>query len=177
MIAITTAKWGLVLAMILLGTGCASVPVSGVTCREVQHGADGYQAGMDELARLAKLSSGAWNRYHELAVSALCHSDPTAIDQLTGDGLLDIEEAVRIAAIIQKPYTPRIRSSSEMAFGEVRQQLLRIGVCNSCADNIARYYTERPASQCTILAKKTLAGAPDGVADLPADPAYCIWRY
>jgi hypothetical protein len=177
MMAITTAKWGLVLAMILLGTGCASVPGPGITCREVQHGAAGYQAGMDELARLAKLPSGAWNRYHELAVSDLCRSEPTGIDQLTGDGLLDIGEAVRIAAVLHKPYMPRIRSSSEVTFGEVRQQLLRIGACNSCADNIARYYTERPASQCAILAKKALAGDPDGVAKLLADPAYCIWRY
>ena len=157
--------------------GCASGFGPRITCQDLQPGTARYQVNMDELARAARLSGGSWNRYHESAVSGLCQGQSEGIDALTADGLLDISATERLAAVLNKLYTPRPRSSSDVAFGEVRQQLVRMGTCGACADNIARYYVRQPASPCAELAKRALAGQSDAVKELLADPDYCKWTY
>ena len=162
---------------VAVGTGCTFGFGTRPTCQDLQPSATRYQSNMDELARAARLPGGSWNRYHELAVSDLCRGQSEGIDTLTADGLLDISAAERLAAVLNKPYTPRPRTSSDVAFGEVRQQLVRIGACSACADSVARYYVRQPASQCAELAKRALAGQSDAVKELLADPDYCKWRY
>ena len=170
-------RWSLGLVAVAVGTGCMSGFGPRITCQDLQPSAARYQANMDELARAARLPGGSWNRYHESAVSGLCRGQSEEIDTLTADGLLDISDAERLAAVLNKSYTPRPRSSSDVAFGEVRQRLVRIGACNACADNIARYYVQQPESQCAELAKRALVGQSDAVKALLADPDYCKWKY
>ena len=169
--------WSLAVVAVAVGTGCTSGFGPRISCQDLQPGTARYQANMDEIARAARLPGGLWNRYHESAVSELCHGQSEKIDTLTADGLLDISATERLAAVLNKLYTPRPRSSSDVAFGEVRQQLVRMGTCGACADNIARYYVRQPASPCAELAKRALAGQSDAVKELLADPDYCKWTY
>lgn len=158
-------------------TACATGPSAALTCEDLQPGAARYEASMDELARLAKLPGGTWDRYDAAAVSNLCSGQSKEIDGLTADGLLDIAAAQRLAAVLNKPYTPRPRSPADVTFGDVRGRLVRLGTCNACADNIARFVVERPASPCAGLARRALAGEPEAINDLVADPPYCTWKY
>ncbi len=162
---------------VVAGAGCATGSGATIACQDLQPGGARYEANMDELARLAQLPDGTWNRYHASAVSDLCSGQSKEIDSLTADGLLDIAAAQRLAAVLNKPYTPRPRSPADVTFGDVRQRLVRLGTCNACADNIARYVVERPESPCAGLARRALAGESDAINDLMADPQYCKWKY
>jgi hypothetical protein len=167
----------LALIAVVVGAGCATGSSVAITCQDLQPGAPRYEASMDELARLAKLPGGTWDRYDAAAVSNLCSGQAQEIDSLTADGLLDIAAAQRLAAVLNKPYTPRPRSAADVTFGNVRERLVRLGACNACADNIARYVVEQPKSTCAGLARRALAGEADAVKDLVADPPYCTWKY
>ena len=167
----------LALVTVVVGAGCATSSGAAVTCQDVQPGTARYEAGMDELARQAKLPGGTWNRYDASAVSGLCSGQSKEIDDLTSDGLLDVADVQRLAAVLDKPYTPRPRSPADVRFGDVRERLVRLGACSACADNIARHVVEQPASPCASLARRALGGEAAAVKDLLDDPPYCAWKY
>ena len=60
---------------------------------------------------------------------------------------------------------------------DLDNKLLAMGLCTSCADNIAQYYLNKPQSDCAVLAKDALEGNPDALAHLQDNPAFCKWDY
>jgi hypothetical protein len=60
---------------------------------------------------------------------------------------------------------------------DLDNKILEMGLCNACADNVAQWYVQQPASRCAQLAKRALAGDAGAVNSLRAFPDYCQWRY
>lgn len=48
-------------------------------------------------------------------------------------------------------------------------------LCNSCADNVAQYMSQKPKSKCNILAQQALLNLPEAKRELEEFPEYCTW--
>ena len=158
-------------------SACSSLAGRELTCQDLRYGNPAYEANMAELARQAQLPDNHWNRYHADAVADMCANNTKALDVLTGDGEISAAEISRIATVLKKHYKPKARSGADVQYGEVREKLLKMGACSACADNIARYYVEKPHSQCTELAKRALSGDPESTEKMLEWPPYCRWAY
>lgn len=64
-----------------------------------------------------------------------------------------------------------------LRYDDLDNQLLAMGLCSACADNVAQYYLKQPNSRCAVLAKSALEGNPDALATLRGNPDYCVWHY
>jgi hypothetical protein len=67
-------------------------------------------------------------------------------------------------------------SEADLKYNDLTNTLSSIGLCNACADNAARYYLQRPTSECGLLVKSALEGDPAAKAKLLEAPDYCQWR-
>lgn len=68
-------------------------------------------------------------------------------------------------------------SKPELRRDDLEKRFLQLGLCSSCADNVAQYYVAQPNSQCAVLAKRALEGDPDALKTLQEPPSYCVWHY
>jgi hypothetical protein len=163
------------LAVSLVSPAAAALAAN---CPDLAYGTPAYQQKMDELAGQARLPGAAWNRYHEAVVAALCAEEPADVDELVDSGSIPADEAGRIAAALGKPYRPKqTRSEFGKKISLAKTELIEMGVCAACADQIAQYYARRPSSRCAKRARRALAGDSRAIDELVDFPAYCRWAY
>jgi len=129
-----------------------------MSCSDVKYGNPRYHENMDELAKRAGLPDNYWSRYDEDVVSALCSGNIKSVNQLIEAGSVKAEEAQAIAKVLGKTFKPRQQSEAGKSYAQAKSKFLEMGACSACADNIAQFYTKRPASTCGKLAKAALGG-------------------
>lgn len=150
----------------------------GIQCSDVKYGNPRYHENMERLAKGAGLPDNYYSKYHEDVVSRLCSGDTKGIDKLVDNGYVKSIEVDGIAKVLGKTYkSPGKRSETGKSYGYSKEKFLNMGLCNSCADNAAQYYTKKPDSPCGKLAKQALEGNPDAIKKLVAFPDYCVWKY
>lgn len=142
-------------------------------CADVRFGTDSYPENMELLHKKARLSGDHFNRYHESAVSFLCKSDSASAIKLADDGYLFLSEVISISEALGLEW----RSDSGQSFGFSKERFVEMGLGLAPADNVARYYVERPQSECGQLAKRALEGNPRAIELLVSFPGYCKWQY
>lgn len=146
---------------------------AGINCSDVKYGSENYQEKMEELAKQAKLPDGYYSRYHEDVVSNLCKGDTAQIKSSIDSGFVKSSEVESIKEVLGK----NKRSEKGQSYGYSRDKFSGMGLCNSCADNVAQWYTKKPNSKCGSLAKQALEGNPNAVSELQSFPSYCEWKY
>jgi hypothetical protein len=147
--------------------------IAGVKCSDVKYGNENYNEKMEELASLARLPDGYYNRYHEDVVSSLCKGNKKEVRRLIDNGFVKSSEAEAIKEVFGKDS----RSEVGKSYGYSKNKFLDIGLCSACADNVAQYYTKKPNSQCGKLAKQALEGNPNAIDELRPFPSFCEWKY
>lgn len=60
---------------------------------------------------------------------------------------------------------------------DVENQLMSMGMCNSCADNAAEHYVTNPTGPCGRLVHSALEGNPTSKTRLTNDPQICRYDY
>jgi hypothetical protein len=65
---------------------------------------------------------------------------------------------------------------AELRYDDVDGRLRELGLCSACADNVARFLTEKPRSRCGILAQQALEGNQEALGTLSQQPNYCQFR-
>lgn len=146
---------------------------AGVKCRDLKYGNENYHEKMEELANLAKLPDGYYNRYHEDVVSNLCKGNAKEIKNSIDSGFVkrsEVESIKEALGIDNRPDTGK-------SYGYSRQKFEEMGLCSACADNVAQNYTKKPSSKCGKLAKQALEGNPNAIEELQSFPSYCAWKY
>jgi len=166
-----------IVAALVIAAASAASALAAPTCEELAPDSPRYQAKMDELAERAKLSDNAWNRYHESLVSALCTGKRARADKLVDQGFVTVAESERIAAVLDRAYTPKRRSEAGNRYGAAKGRFVEMGACSACADNIAQFYARKPASRCGKLARRALGGDAVAREKLAAFPDWCRWTY
>jgi hypothetical protein len=68
-------------------------------------------------------------------------------------------------------------SDAGRSYRDSKQTFRAMGLCMACADNVAQWYVQRPASRCGVLAKHALEGDPAAVKELQTFPSFCTWEY
>lgn len=68
-------------------------------------------------------------------------------------------------------------SRPEQTYDALTNQLGELGLCSSCADNVAQYLLQKPASKCAQLARNALNGNQGAIDKLSQFPDYCTWNY
>ncbi len=144
-----------------------------VKCSDVKYGNENYHEKMEELAKLARLPDGYYNRYHEDVVSDLCKGNAKGIRDSIDSGFVKRSE---VEAIIESLGMDN-RSDTGKSYGYSRQKFEDMGLCSACADNVAQHYTKKQNSKCGKLAKQALEGNPNAIEELQSFPSYCIWKY
>jgi hypothetical protein len=144
-----------------------------VKCSDVKYGNENYHEKMEELAKLARLPDGYYNRYHEDVVSDLCKGNAKGIKALIDSGFVKKSEVEAIKEVLGIDN----RSDIGKSYGYSKEKFLDMGLCSACADNIAQYYTKKPSSKCGKLAKQALEGNPNSIEELQSFPSYCTWKY
>lgn len=142
-------------------------------CRDVQYGNPNYSDNMDKLAKLARLPDNYYTRYDEDIVGYLCKGDTKSIQDEVNAGFVKQSEVDGIREALGLDN----RSDIGMSYGYSRQKFSDMGLCDACADNVAQYYTKKPASKCGKLAKHALEGDPRAIDTLKSFPEYCTWQY
>lgn len=148
-----------------------------ISCNNLQYGSDNYTENMENLATTAKLADNYYNKYHEDLVKSLCNKKTNDVDNLVNDGYVTNKEAITIAKILDVNYQGKKRSEDGESYGYSKEKFLSMGLCSSCSDNIAQFYTKKPSSSCGKLAKKALEGNPSAIKELQEFPDFCIWKY
>jgi len=144
-----------------------------IRCADLKYGSVKYHENMEALAKQAHLKDNYYSRYHEDAVKFLCAGETQEIRNLVDEGSVKSSEIEAIKNVLGKDD----RSEQGQSYGYSKQKFLEIGLCSSCADNVAQYYTKSPASRCGKLAKQVLEGNPGSTEELKKFPSYCIWKY
>ena len=171
------AGYLLVVAAFIAGFVLPAPVLAAPTCAELAYGSPTYQTKMDELAGLAQIPGASWNRHHESVVAGLCAGNTRQVDRLVEDGWVLPIETVRMAAFLGIAYQPPPRSTIGQKTESTRGELVRMGVCAACADQIAQYHARKPASRCAKLAKRALNGDSRAIDELVDFPDYCRWAY
>ncbi|MBN9406573.1 MAG: hypothetical protein J0I00_14285 [Burkholderiales bacterium] len=146
---------------------------AGLKCADVKYGVPNYFESMTRLAEAARLPDNYFNRYHEDVVSLLCSGKSKDIEKIIDAGEVKrseveaIKEALNISG----------RSELGQSCGYSKQKFSELGLCSACADNVAQWYSKKPASRCGSLAKKALEGNPAAIDELQGFPKYCEWKY
>ncbi len=161
----------------VLGFISVSAAAGQMSCRDLDYGNTKYHQKMDELARRARLPDNYWSRFHEDLVRDLCRGDIGGVNSLVDNGSVKPSEAQSIGRVLGKVYKPKQRSRNGKSYGYSRQQFEQMGACSVCADNIAQFYTKKPASRCGRLARQSHEGDPEAIEKVLAWPAYCAWKY
>lgn len=146
---------------------------AGVKCSDVKYGNENYHEKMEELAKLARLPDGYYNRYHEDVVSDLCKGNAKGIKSSIDNGFIkksEVEAIKETLGIDNRPDTGK-------SYGYSRQKFQDMGLCSACADNVAQHYTKKSSSKCGKLAKQALEGNPNAIEELQSFPDYCTWKY
>lgn len=161
------------IAAILFLTVASTPAFAGLTCADLKYGSEKYQENMEQLAKEARLVDGYYNRYHEDVVRYICSGKAKEVAKLIDAGYVRASEVEGIKEAIGKTG----RSEAGQSYGHSRQKFSEMGLCSACADNVAQYYTKKPASPCGTLAKRALEGNPQAIKELQAFPSYCQWHY
>ena len=66
---------------------------------------------------------------------------------------------------------------TKLRMDDLDNKFLAMGLCTSCADNVAQFYINKPQSQCAVLAKGALEGNPDALTQLQDNPQFCKYEY
>jgi hypothetical protein len=149
-----------------------------IKCSDVTYGTDSYFEKMEALSKKAGLSpDGNFSRYHEDVVKALCSGDTQDVTNSIDGGFVEAKDVNAISKILGISYTVKARSESGKSYGYSKEKFISMGLCSSCADNIAQFYTQKPSSPCGVLAKQALEGNPEAVSKLQESPDYCNWEY
>jgi len=150
-----------------------------VKCSDVEYGSKNHQEKMEELAKLAGLSDGYYNKYHEGLVSDLCKGNTKNIADLIDNGFVKKSEVEAIMKVlgINEVLAMGDRSEAGKRYGDSRRKFEDMGLCSACADNVAQHYVKKPDSECGKLAKQALDGNSDAIEKLRPFPDYCKWEY
>lgn len=153
---------------------CASAHAdAALRCEDVRPGSDSSLEKMELLHAEARLRGDYFNRYHESAVDLLCKGQPASAIELADNGYLLLSEVISISEALGLEW----RSDSGQSFGYSKERFVQMGLGLAPADNVARFYVEKPDSQCGRLAKRAIEGNPRAVEILLSQPPYCIWQY
>jgi len=144
-----------------------------IKCSDVKYGNEGYHEKMEELAKLARLPDGYYNKYHEGVVSDLCGGNAKDIESSIDNGFVKRSEVEAIKEALGMDG----RSAIGKRYSDSRRKFEEMGLCSACADNVAQHYTKKPRSKCGRLAKQALGGNPNAVEKLQSFPGYCTWKY
>lgn len=144
-----------------------------VPCSSVKYGNDRYHENMEALAKEVGLPDNYYSRYHEDAVKAICEGQESELVKLIDAGFVKATEAAALKRVLVRDDRSEIGKSYEYS----RAKFSEMGLCESCADNAAQYFTRQPASKCGQLAKQALEGDSLAVRELQMFPDYCIWKY
>lgn len=144
-----------------------------VPCSSVKYGNDRYHENMEALAKEVGLPDNYYSRYHEDAVKAICEGQESQLAGLIDAGYVKATEVAALKRVLVRDD----RSALGKSYESSREKFSSLGLCESCADNVAQYYTRQPASQCGRLAKQALEGDPAAVRELQTFPEYCTWKY
>jgi hypothetical protein len=150
---------------------------AGLQCSDLTSESPNYQSNMDLMANKARLPDDYWSRYHEEFVSSLCGGNYKQANWLVDYGFVEPREAKSIANVLGINYSPKSRSEQGKLYDSSRRQFENMGLCTSCADNVAQHYTRTPNSPCGKLAKRALNGDADAISNLKQFPMYCKWNY
>ena len=148
-----------------------------MSCSALKYGTPRYHENMDKLAKRAGLPDNTWTRYDEDVVTALCSGNNKSVNRLIDDGSVKPAEAQAIAKVLGKTFQPHQQSQAGKGYAQAKAKFLEMGACSACADNIAQYYTKRPASTCGKLAAAALAGDANSIREVTSFPDYCTWKY
>ena len=163
--------------IILIAVFASTPSFAAVKCSDVKYGSDNYQDKMEELSKKAGLSpDGLYSRYHEDLVSALCSGKTGEVTSSIDSGFVEAKEVEAISKLLGKPYKIKARTQDGKSYGYSKDKFINMGLCSSCADNVAQYYTKKPSSPCGALAKQALEGDPEAVSKLQESPDYCTWK-
>jgi hypothetical protein len=171
------AGWALAFAAVVAGFASPPPAHAATRCADLVYGSAAYQNKMDELAIRAKLPDAAWNRYHEMIVAGLCGGKAAEVDEIVDAGSVTAGEAQRIAAALGKRYRPEPVLDTGRSYASAKAELITMGICNACADNIAQYYTRKPESLCAKLAQRAFDGDSRAIDQLNTFPDDCVWPY
>jgi hypothetical protein len=164
--------------LLIIGAALASTTAfAGVKCSDVTYGTGRYMDKMEELSKKAKLPGDYFNKYHEDVVKALCSGNTEDVTSSIDGGYVEAKEVEAISKILGKPYKVKARSESGKSFGYSKKKFISMGLYPIDADNIAKFYTEKPSSPCGVLAKQALEGNPEAISKLKEQPDYCTWEY
>ena len=144
-----------------------------VPCSSVKYGNDRYHENMEALAKEVGLPDNYYSRYHEDAVKAICEGQESQLTGLIDAGYVKATEVAALKRVLVRDD----RSDLGKSYESSREKFSSLGLCESCADNVAQYYTRQPASQCGRLARQALEGDPAAVRELQTFPEYCTWKY
>jgi hypothetical protein len=67
-------------------------------------------------------------------------------------------------------------SPAALRYNDLDDKFLELGLCSACADNVTRFYIEKPSSPCARLAKQALEGNAESADRLRGFPDYCNWK-
>jgi hypothetical protein len=171
------AGWALVFAAAVAALASPPPAHAAIRCADVVYGSAAYQKKMDELAVRAQLPDASWNRSHERIVAGLCGGKAAEVDEIVDAGSVTAAEAQRIAAALGKRYRPKPVSDTGRSYASAKAELITMGLCNACADNIAQYYTRKPESPCARLAQRAFDGDSRAIDELNTFPDDCVWAY
>lgn len=153
---------------------CASAHAdAALRCADVRPGTDSYPEKMELLQAEARLRGDNFNRYHESAVDLLCKGQFASAVELADNGYLLLSEVISISEVLGLEW----RSDSGQSFGYSKERFVQMGLGLAPADNVARFYVEKPDSECGRLAKRAIEGNPRAVELLLSNPPYCTWQY
>lgn len=144
-----------------------------VTCSDVESYSAQWQSARDLLE--PQMQGGYMNRNHDTVVYYLCEGDSEGVDGIVDGGQVSSEDAKRIAKALGKSYIPAPRTSAGLAYQAARAAFHAMNLCSACEDNVARFYLERPDSQCGKLAQRAIGGDRQAIELLKSGPDYCRW--
>lgn len=145
-----------------------------LTCNDVSYGNKNYHENMEQLAIEARLPGNYFNRYHETIISELCKGKTDVAESWIDYGYVKRSEVEGIKETLGLNKQSALGSSYQYSSIKFRYEM---GLSSAFSDNVAQYYTKRPASKCGQLAKSAIEGNPRAIKTLQSYPKYCIWNY
>lgn len=146
------------------------------TCAILNPDSGNYMEEFENFT-IALGENGYIDRYQIDLVLELCKGDLSGADRAIDRGFVSEDFAIKAAMALGISYRPKPRSSKGIAYGNMREALSSMGLCNACLDSVINYVTKMPGTACAELAEKALAGDMESRKRLGKFPEYCEWKY
>jgi hypothetical protein len=144
------------------------------SCFELDYNHVNYHENMESLARKINSDGDDYvTRYLEDLVSDVCKGNIKGAQGVVESGFITRTEAQNVADVLGKNMKFVDQSDAGKKFSTTRSQLVDFGLCQACADNAARYVTEKPDSECGMLVTKALQADETAATTLAEFPDYC----